>query len=345
MLEKPSIPEERIIEQVSQSYGLPVAKAVFLPLGADVDSAVYRIETAGSGAFFLKLRKENFEETSILIPRYLYDCGIQQIIPPLKTVDSRLWSGLDAFTCVLYPFIEGRSGFEADLTGEQWIAFGAALRRIHSIKLPTELHSKVAGETFSPHWRERVRRYQALVEQACFDDPISAKLADFMRAHRAEISHLVDRAWELAGEMQSQPLEPVLCHSDIHAGNVLLAENGPLYIVDWDNPILASKERDLMFIGGGVGETWADPRNEELFYQGYGSTEIDLLALAYYRIERIVIDIAEFCEQILMSGSGDDDREQAFRFFTGQFAPGDVIEIALRTDQQLREGFSPPRLP
>lgn len=348
MLEKPSIPDERIIEHVAQSYELPAsglpaaglsaAEAVFLPLGADVNSAVYRIETAGSDSFFLKLRKENYDETSILIPRYLYDRGIQQIISPLKTVDGQLWSDLDGFTCVLYPYIEGRSGFEAALTGEQWIAFGAALRRIHSVKLPPELHSKITRETFSPRWRERVRWFQAHVEQARFDDPTAANMAEFMRAHRDEISHLVGRAGQLAREMQSQTFEPVLCHSDIHAGNVLLADDGSLYIVDWDNPILAPKERDLMFIGGGIGETWKDAHNEDLFYQGYGPSEINRLALTYYRIERIVVDIAEFSEQILMTRSGGDDREQGYRFFTGQFAPGDVIEIALRTDQELRQG-------
>jgi hypothetical protein len=42
-----------------------------------------------------------------------------------------------------------------------------------------------------------------------------------------------------------------LCHSDIHAGNILIDVNDDFYIVDWDNPILAPKEHDLMFIGGG----------------------------------------------------------------------------------------------
>ena len=47
----------------------------------------------------------------------------------------------------------------------------------------------------------------------------------------------------------------VLCHSDIHGGNILIADTGELYVVDWDDPILAPKERDLMFIGGGSAST------------------------------------------------------------------------------------------
>ena len=33
-----------------------------------------------------------------------------------------------------------------------------------------------------------------------------------------------------------------------------------IYIVDWDEPIMAPKERDLMFIGGGVANVWNKPR-------------------------------------------------------------------------------------
>ena len=72
-----------------------------------------------------------------------------------------------------------------------------------------------------------------------------------MKSKRDEITHLIERAQELALELQSKHLEFVLCHTDIHGGNILISDNNELYIVDWDDPILAPKERDLMFIGGG----------------------------------------------------------------------------------------------
>ena len=67
----------------------------------------------------------------------------------------------------------------------------------------------------------------------------------------------------------------MLCHSDIHGGNVLINGNNPIYIVDWDEPIMAPKERDLMFIGGGVANVWNKPHEEEFFYKGYGPTEVN----------------------------------------------------------------------
>jgi len=64
----------------------------------------------------------------------------------------------------------------------------------------------------------------------------------------------------------------ILCHADIHAWNLLIDVNGRLYIVDWDTLIFAPKERDLMFVGAGLGGNGHSLQEEEtLFYQGYGS--------------------------------------------------------------------------
>ena len=114
----------------------------------------------------------------------------------------------------------------------------------------------------------------------------------------------------------------MLCHADIHPGNLLIAEHGALFIVDWDDPIFAPKERDLMFFGAGVSGGWDAESDETLFYRGYGATDVDLAALAYYRYERIVTDIAAFGQQLLLTTEGGADREQSYRYFTSRFPAG-----------------------
>jgi spectinomycin phosphotransferase len=59
---------------------------------------------------------------------------------------------------------------------------------------------------------------------------------------------------------------------------------------------------------------------------------VNRTALAYYRYERIIQDIAAFCEQLLLTTQGGEDREQAYRYFTSQFLPGFEVEIALKSD-------------
>jgi spectinomycin phosphotransferase len=339
MLEKPDLQDGQIIACLQDEYGLLVVQVAFLPLGADRDTAVYRVVADNETPYFCKLRRGVFDETSVALPKCLSDQGIVQIIAPLVAKTGQLWASLDAFKVILYPFVEGHNGYEVDLSDRHWVDFGAALKRIHTALVPSALIRRIQQETYSPQWREIVKTFLERVEDDAFDDPITVRLAAFLKARRDEILDLVGRAERLAQILQAQSPELVLCHSDIHAGNILIDANGAFYIVDWDNPILAPKERDLMFIGGGQGFAGHTPQEEEtLFYLGYGQTQIDPVALAYYRYERIVQDIAVFCEQIFLTNEGGKDREQSLQYLESNFVPNGVLEIACKSDQTLREG-------
>lgn len=90
-----------------------------------------------------------------------------------------------------------------------------------------------------------------------------------------------------------------------------------------------------MFIGGGVGNVWNKPHEEKLFYKGYGKTELNSDILAYYRHERIVEDIAEYGQELLLKTSGGEDRLEMYKQFVGMFEPRGVVDIAFETDEGL----------
>ena len=152
-----------------------------------------------------------------------------------------------------------------------------------------------------------------------------------MRGHRQLIDDLVGRAAELAEAVRSARLAQVLCHADLHAGNLHITPEGRLYVVDWDTILLAPKERDLMYIGAGIDRVWPTPVEVAAFYEGYGQVAVDRSALAYYRCERAVEDIAAFCQALLLTDEGGADRAQSLRYFKCGFEPGDAIDVALRT--------------
>lgn len=331
MLEKPDLPNEKIAVCLRDSYGLAAAEITFLPLGYDVNTAVYRV-SAGDGAhYFLKLRGGPFDELAVAVPQFLGQLGIGAIIGPIHTKEGQPWARVEPFTAIVYPFVEGQNGFEIPVPAQLWPVLGASLKRIHTAALPPALKRRLPQETYSPRWRDLAKAFQASAERTPFADAVAAQLAAFMRAKRDAIADLIGRAEQLAQALQARQLEMVLCHADIHAGNVLITPAGELYIVDWDTLALAPKERDLMFPGAGLCIADA-PHEEALFYQGYGQTDIDAIALAYYRYERIVEDIAAYCEQLLATDAGGADREQALGYFVGLFAPGQVVERAYASD-------------
>jgi spectinomycin phosphotransferase len=340
MLEPPALSEELINARLWDEYALRAQRLTFLPLGADVNTAVYRVEVAEAD-YFLKLRKGDFDEISVAVPHFLHQQGLGTIIAPLATRSGQLWGLLDDYRMILYPFVDGQDGYARSLSPGQWRAFGSTMRAIHNAGLPPELRRRISSEDFSPRWRERVRAFQSQVEggaQAEFTDPIAAQLVAFMRGHRAEITHLVEHTEQLAALMQARAQPWVLCHGDVHPGNLLLPSADPsaLYIVDWDNPFYAPRERDLALVGGTY--AWRRAEDMALFYHAYHSMEVDAqveidpTALRYYRCERIVVDIAEFCQQLLATTQGGEDRAESYRYFTGIFLPDHELELALRGD-------------
>lgn len=337
MLEKPAIEALTILTRLRDHYGLTIAQLEFLPIGADRNTAVYRAISDDNTPYFVKLRSGVFDEMTILVPQFLHDQGVRQVIAPVPTLSQQLWADLNDFRLMVFPFIEGHNGYEIQMLDSHWMDYGRALKALHSAELPPSFVNRIQRETYSAQWREIVRRFQVMVENTVFADPVSAELAAFLRLKQDVVNELVRRAEHFAAILKGASLPFVLCHADIHAANILIDARDHLYLVDWDTLILAPKERDLMFTGGGQFGDQRSPQEEEAgFYQGYGATTIDERALAYYRYERIVEDIAAYCEQILLTNAGGKDRENGLRQLTGQFLPGHVIDLTFRADKNRR---------
>ena len=332
MLEKPNLPDAAIVSCLQSAYGLSVDRITFLPLGADPNTAVYRAVTADQTAYFVKLRSGRLDEYAVLLPRWLSDQGVGQVIAPIANQAGGLWARLADFTLTLYPFVEGRNGYETDLSAEHWRELGAALKRMHTLAPPPAL--ALPKETYDPQWRERVKRYLGRAANERFDDPVAAQVAALLRSKRDEIRELIGRTEQLAQAFQERSPRFVVCHADIHAANVLIDADDTLYLVDWDTAMLAPKEHDLMFAGGGQYGAARTPQQEErLFYQGYGETQIDQTGLAYYRYERIIQDIAVYCDQLLLTTEGGADRELSLGYLQSNFTPGGVLDIARAADR------------
>lgn len=342
MLTPPALSTDAIIACLRDAYGLRICQVTFLPIGADVNAAVYRVTADDGAPYFLKLKRGNFDDVAVAVSAFLHAQGILPVMAPLTTTTHHLWATEHGFAWILYPFFEGHDGFASPLSDAHWIALGQCVKAVHTTVLPPILAERIPREDFSPRWRDIVKRFDREVESRVYDDPTARRFAAFWLSRRSELRALVTRAEQLGQTLQRRADAFVLCHTDLHAGNVLLGANDALAIVDWDEPIFAPTERDLMFVGGGIGAVWNDAHEEALFYQGYGPTEPDPLALAYYRNERIVADLAAYGDQIFEAQGSVQDRELGLRQMMGQFLPDGVVSIAHRTYQQLRQSNPDP---
>jgi spectinomycin phosphotransferase len=229
------------------------------------------------------------------------------------------------------------------LSPGQWRQLGAAMRQVHTVPRTPRLTGMVRREAFRPSRRELIGELEALLtaDQAPHDQA-AGELARLWRARRGVIAELVGQADAMGRQLARSRLPQVLCHGDLHTWNVLVGADRQLWIVDWDEAILAPKERDLMFVVGGIGGGLVRPQDTECFFQGYGEATVDRRLLTYYRIAWAVQDIAAYGEVALLTpGLRDGTRQAAARGLLSLFEPGSIVDIArtsAATGQDLRSG-------
>lgn len=326
MREAPGIPEERLRACLRDQYGLAPTMLEFLPLGLDTYAGVYRVVSEQGAASLLKITSRPLYEPRCLVPRYLRDRGVTSVVAPLPTRSGTLWTHLEQWTVTLYPFIEGETTW-AGMTDEQWREVGSTFKRIHQTLLPPGGFESLRQETFDP--TEYARQVAAIESQFIHTQGGGCASEHALRSswmvHQPVIHTVVRTLTKLAETLQKQALPSVICHADLHPANLIRDPAGHVWVIDWDEVMLAPKERDFLFVGDppadGLGEAGTPP-----FWQGYGPTTIDWVALTYYRYERVIQDVIACASDVFLRDDlAEETKADAAHLF--QDVLGDEGEI------------------
>jgi spectinomycin phosphotransferase len=324
MREAPNISLDELRACLREHYNLAAVTLEFLPRGYDYLAGVYRVVTVENVVYLLKVTMRPLYEASFVVPRYLHDRGITSVVAPLSTTGGSLWAQLAQWTLLVYPFLEGDTSL-AGMTDAQWEETGRILREIHLAPPPPSGSTSLRRESFDPSpYLRSVRAIEAQHFPVQQGGSGSARaLRDSWVAHQATIETALTSLEQLAAALQPRTLPYVIAHGDLHAANLLRDAAGQVYLLDWDEVMLAPKERDFIFIRG--------PR-ARAFWKGYGEqagAEIDWAALTYFRWERVIQDLLEEAQQVFERDDiGEDSKEVAARRFATTFARGNNAEAA-----------------
>jgi spectinomycin phosphotransferase len=333
MREPPGLTDDAIVGALRAGFGIRAAALRLLPVGNDADSWAYRVQAAQGPAYFLKVRAGANPTRGAAVPSHLHRHGVPHVLAPLVTSAGTPYVLVDRFALALYPMLDARVGAEVGMSPAQWRQLGAGLRQLHAVPLTPRLTRMVGKEAFRPTRRELLADLETPLATPARGDPVAGELAGFWRARQDVIGALVERADLLGRQLARRSFPQVLCHADLHTWNVLVDADQQLWIVDWDEAIVAPRERDLMFVVGGIGHELVRPGDTECFHQGYGRASIDPRLLAYYRYAWAVQDIAAYAEQVLLApGLGEATRRAAVEGFMDLFAPGNIVDLALASD-------------
>lgn len=324
MLEDPGLDASELAAELRAGYGIDASAFTFVP-GFDMHAATYDV-AAGDGRWFAKVRFAPVADAPLEVPRALLDAGVSSVLAPIRTLTSTLSHPMgEDRSLLLYPFVAGRNAVDAGMTADQWRTFGATLRGVHDCGLEAHFADRLPTETFALPSAAVVRDVMA------HEPSVNSPAADRMRANLLEnggrIGSMVDRAEQLGSRLRNRPFDLVLCHADIHAANILVADDGQILLVDWDIPMIAPRERDLLFVIGSRIARAVEPHEQGWFFEGYGEVEVDREAIIYYRYERILEDLGEFGRSVFDDPiTPETARASQLELVESFFQPGGIVE-------------------
>ncbi len=308
MREKPASSDELLRATLQDQYNINPITLEFLPLGLDYHAGGYQVVSDQGETYFLKATSRPLYEPRYTVPRYLNDQGITSVVAPLPARSGSLWTKLEDWTVIVYPFFNGDTSFTGMMT-DQWRKLGGIFKQIHQVSIPAHWYESLHKEPFDvTEYTRWIRIFETRHLHLQYSESISqqALQADWL-THQDTIHHMISSLEKLAAELQKQSGPYVFCHADLHPANLIRDTNGSVFVIDWDDVMLAPKERDFIFVRG----TEADA-----FWEGYGHPKIDWIALTYYRCERVVQDVIACADDLFFKGDlGEETRADIASLF------------------------------
>ena len=227
---------------------------------------------------------------------------LRHISYPLPTQDGRLWTTHGPYALVLFNAIEGVTVGHQGMSDAVVSELAGLIGRLHTCAVHRRLSHPLI-ETFAVTFRDVL--LSAISTDAGTGSGSDA-LREALRPRPEEIRAGLERLAALKRRLQQASPQMVVCHTDLHGDNLMRGSDGQLYILDWDNALVAPREHDLFFFAG-------DERFAQVFAPAYeavaGPIRMSSDALRYYTYRRGLEDIADYVVRIAR-GDGDDDRDR-----------------------------------
>ena len=297
------IDESKLMRAIRENYGLEITDLQFLLRGWGGDC--YRADTLAGTPWVLKVFDPIAHQNSVASSRAFYlplmhelhDRGILPNIPhPLPTQEGDFSLKIGSNELVITNFINGNV-----------VGFG---------KLPDPIVAQLAGLVGTLHnCRAQLEFEQPFIDQfeisfehvllqsfeilAALDEnatPGQLLLRQTVLPRQTEIVTALQELKKLQAVARESTKPKVICHTDLHGANLMTDAEGRLYILDWENALIAPPEHDLIFYAG-ESNFW------EVFWPPYErqfpAAGIDPQMLSFYLYRRALEDIADFILRIL----------------------------------------------
>lgn len=223
---------------IEKHYDINIKGCTAAPRG--FVATTYFLEDQNGKRYFCKvIDKPDFIPgivDSLPIVEEMHNNGIDRICYPIRGIDG-LYHFVDDTLIVLYNHIPASQSFDYDLN-----TFGKLIAEIHSVTIKdTSVASKERLDSPLPKlFSERIENI--LSSQSA--DAVILEFKKLLMTHEEELRQNLAEYIRLKKLCPQKDLSLVITHGDVPT-NILVKSPTDIYIIDWDELLLAPAERDL----------------------------------------------------------------------------------------------------
>lgn len=333
MEKEPAISSENMIQAIKNAYGIEIETLRFLFSGWGGDC--YFGSTHKEESYFLKLHDpdEYIGVAPVSMGFYLplmHQLHTKRILPhipqPLPTHDGGFFLEIESQVLVITNYIQGETIGFGRLPDQTLIELAEMVGLLHSSMPKLEFEHPFIEGFQTPFVPELMKSLDELEETSSTERMGINKLRGLVLSQRTLLQKSLER---LAGlRLLAKAADPpmVICHTDLHGGNLMRNDQGTLYLLDWENAMIAPREHDMIFFT-------EDHQVWDSFWSTYSrhfdQVSLDSDLLAFYLYRRSLEDVAGFVFRI-MEGNGSQDRDlDDLKWLVGCLAGLDKLETTV----------------
>ena len=295
--------EHNLIEWLQINYNLSIKRVVSIPVG--VSGSNYSIEDQDGKKYFLKLHlRKNVEdaeglENTLNLTAQLHERGIANIPYAIRSAEQRVDETWGDYVVVVTNYIEGGSLDEKSLSDSLLQQLGVTLCKIHQTNVEGIM---LPVEPVDLSYALKLRSQLEFLQNGEEPKKYVGKLRELLLPRLALLSQHLQTLEQLSEQVKASAGENVITHGDLIPDNLMLNDDGKLFIVDWDTAQLAPPERDVWFF-----------MKNKTFLEGYRESnpkmQLNMERLAFYMYKRYIEDMVYWANQILHENTTDEQNE------------------------------------
>ncbi|MBL8162645.1 MAG: aminoglycoside phosphotransferase family protein [Anaerolineae bacterium] len=281
-----------MLDHIQRVYGVTIASSK--PAPRQFVAETYYLEATNGERYFCKIITKPLFIPQVIdsLPalREMFERGRSFINYPIETTTKALYTQFDDALIVLFNYIAGTQHYDYSHA-----VLGRCTAEVHA--LTPQINAPVPRETFTFRYGDALMRRLDDVLSSSPADAIETELHDVLAQYQREMRHDWAQFETLCARLRIAPPPLVLTHGDA-PGNVLVQSPDVIFIIDWDEILLAPAERDVWFL-----------HEDADFLRGYREIyptyQPNSDVRRYYLYTRYFADIMEFLDEIISTHPAD----------------------------------------